>query len=619
MSRRIEILDPELASKIAAGEVVERPASVVKELIENSIDAGASNIAVTLVEGGTRLIRVDDDGTGMSAEDAAIAFHRHSTSKVRTEEDLNAIATLGFRGEALASISTVSRLKLQTKEHGAVTGTAVEVEGPTTPVLSPAGCTEGTSIVVRDLFFNTPARLKFLRSTGAEFGRAQEVVKRAALFHSDIRFSLTHGSKKVLETGTTTGRARLGALFGTAIESKLIEIENPYISGYAGSHELNYPTSKSIYLYVNGRPIIDRSLTHAITSAYGSIIDRPRFPFVLLNIIIPPSDVDVNIHPAKSEVRFQNPRSVYDLVRTSIKEALAACTLPLGVASRTAGRPTEYASGASLEKIESTRTVAMEGAPRYAPSRESMQENFPTAKEQSANRSESFDFYGTKKTEINETGDEQECIKSPELLKLRPVGQLWGEFIVAENPGDETDESAFYLIDAHGAAERCAFEALKKGYADDTKGITRQLLLLPEKIETTPEERDALKASLGYLDAFGFEIIEFCSSARLGGETFLVKSVPSILSSQGAASLISDIAEELGALKGSSLVEEKIEEALMRIACHSVIRGPRHLTDSESMALIRSLATIDFAGHCPHGRPVIKRYSRSEIERVFKR
>ncbi|MBE9528510.1 MAG: DNA mismatch repair endonuclease MutL, partial [Proteobacteria bacterium] len=330
MSRRIEILEPELASKIAAGEVVERPASVVKELVENSIDAGASNIEVTLVEGGTRLIRVDDDGTGMSAEDAAVAFHRHSTSKVRTEEDLEAISTLGFRGEALASISTVSRLKLQTKEHGAVTGTSVEIEGPTPPVLSPAGCAEGTSIVVRDLFFNTPARLKFLRSTGAEFGRAQEVVKRAALFHSGIRFSLTHGSKKVLETGTTTGRGRLGAIFGAAIESKLIEIENPYISGYAGSHELNYSTSKSIYLYVNGRPITDRSLTHAITSAYGSIIDRPRFPFVLLNIIIPPSDVDVNIHPAKSEVRFQNPRSVYDLVRTSVKEALAASTLPPG-------------------------------------------------------------------------------------------------------------------------------------------------------------------------------------------------------------------------------------------------------------------------------------------------
>ncbi len=617
MSKRIEILDAELASKIAAGEVVERPASVVKELIENSIDANASNIEVTLVEGGSRLIRVDDDGDGMNAEDAEIAFLRHSTSKVLTEEDLGAIKTLGFRGEALASISTVSRMRLKTKEHGAITGTSVDIEGPTAPRLSPVGCTEGTSVEVRDLFFNTPARLKFLRSTGSEFGRVQDVVKRAALIHSNIRFTLTHGSKKVIETGHTSGRARLGALFGTDIEPKLIEISNAYLTGFAGSHELNYPTSKSIYLYVNGRPINDRSLTHAITSAYGTIIDRPRFPFVLLNIKIPYGDVDVNIHPAKSEVRFQNPRSVYDLIRVSIKEALATNRLPSGGI----GTSFTHSSPVAHSQKKETAPVAMEGPDDYISAPEGNQAN----NQKMANRIQSFDFYET--TPGNDTGETRkhedvseikDTIKSPELLLLRPVGQLWGEFIVAESPGSDNMAPGFYIIDQHGAAERYAFEQLKKEYGKDT-GIARQLLLIPEKVETTPEERDALIASLEYLDGFGFEVIEFGPSARLGGDTFLIKAVPTILSTKRSAPLISDIAEELGALRGSSLLEKKIEEVLMRISCHSVIRGAQRLTNEESLALIKRLATIDFAGHCPHGRPVIKRYPRSDIEHVFKR
>lgn len=588
MAGKIKILDPLLASKIAAGEVVERPASVVKELIENSIDAGASIITVVLAEGGKRLIRVADNGEGMSREDTAVAFHRHSTSKVSSEEDLLSIKTLGFRGEALASISSVARVRLRTRARGETIGTEVAVDGGSEPVADDYGGVEGTTIEVSDLFYNTPARLKFLRSTESEYGRVLDVFKRIAIMNPDISFRLIHGSSKAIDTKAGTLKERIIDLFRKEAVNKIIEVNNAYVAGFIGTFELSYPTAKAVYTYVNGRWVRDKGINRAIIDGYGTML-APRYPFAILNIKVPHEDVDVNIHPAKSEVRFKNPGSVYYCVKASIKGAL--CNAAAGPPPGAAAHSVHYAS--------------------IDPPRRSL-----SAHEQSVNIAAGPGAFFFK--EVRARGEED--LKNPEFLHLRTVGQLWGEFLVAESvsrPG-AGDDGFLYIIEQHGAEERAAFERLKKDYFSASE-LKSQMLLLPERIETTPGEREAMEMAGSYLKRFGFEVTPFGPSTKAGGETFMIKSVPDILSSGSSERLVLDLAEELSGMGGSSRVEEVIEDALMRIACHSVIRGPRHLSHEEGDALLRKLAEIDFALHCPHGRPVVKKISRREIELMFKR
>ena len=492
MTDRIKILDKPITAKIAAGEVVERPASVVKELLENSLDAGATHISVKIAEGGKRLISVTDDGGGMSAADALKAFLSHSTSKVATEADLEAITTLGFRGEALASISAVARVLLTTKERGsdgADGGISVKIEGSGEAELTPAGCTEGTTVEVRDLFFNTPARLKFLRSTSSELGRIMEIVKSAALINPRIRFTLLNGLNRSIDTAAGTGAdpmaSRIRELFGKKTALELIRVENPFVSGFIGTHELSFATTKGLHLYVNGRPIRDRSINHAIIGGYERLLDNGRFPFVVLDILIPFADVDVNIHPAKSEVRFKSPRAVYELVRSTVKLALAKETLPGTETLAAKGRPPAIGVGPNAAFTDPYATA--ETTTAYRPEIHSLKETAPILSGSSAGH-----------------GEDGPALKSPEFAGLAPVGQLFGEFLVAENP--DTDE--YYIIDQHGAEERSAFERLKEA-CYGSGAIKRQLLLLPERVETTPEERDALNGAREHLERLGFELEPF--------------------------------------------------------------------------------------------------------------
>jgi len=573
MAQKIKVLDSLLASKIAAGEVVERPASVVKELIENCLDAGALSITVQVAEGGRRLIRVVDDGEGMSREDATIAFLRHSTSKVSKEEDLYGIRTMGFRGEALSSISSVARVLLKTRRREDISGTAVSIEGGAEPVVSEDGCPEGTSIEVKDLFYNTPARLKFLRSVESEFGRVMDVFKRTALINPGKRFRLIHGSTKVIETAPGSQRERIGDLFGAEVLKKTIEVKTPLVKGHIGTHEISYPTAKGLFIYVNGRWIRDKGVNRAILDGYGTLLGG-RYPFVVLDILIPPEDVDVNIHPAKTEVRFRNHGFIYDMMKAAVKGALAGGAPPVRPAGVYGAMPVRMplASESVASYAEARQTAITEGA----------LENGPRE------------------------------IKNLEFLELDTVGQLWGEFLIAQGRND------FYIVDQHGAAERSAFEKLKERYFSNAEP-RRQMQLIPERIEATPEESDAIGVLTPYLERLGFEIMPFGHSSKAGGETFLIKAVPEMLAGRGTARLIKDLAEEFGGAGGSNRVEERIEEALMRIACHSVIRGFRTLSKEEGNVLLRELAGIDFAGHCPHGRPVVKKFSREEIEAIFKR
>ena len=572
---RIRVLERTVAEKIAAGEVVQRPASVVKELLENSLDAGATSITVFTAEGGKRLIRVVDNGSGIASDDAPLVFLRHSTSKITTEEDLLDIKTLGFRGEALASISAVSRVTIRTRERGAPSGTRLIVEGGSAPETSPDGCPEGTSVEVKDLFYNTPVRAKFLRSAETELGRIMDVVKRTALVNPAVRFTLMKGTATSFDAPAGSLRQRVSSVFGAEVSERTIEIRSSFVRGFIGTHELTYPTSRGIYTYVHGRPVTDRSINRALADGFGTLVGSSRYPFAVIDLYVPAEDVDVNIHPAKSEVRFKNPGAVYNIVRGAVRE-----TLSKGTAE--AGRPL-------YKTPDSPAPVVNEASLSFAPAR-------PKG-------------YGPT-VGAPSSGLPSE-VRNPAFLALEFVGQLWGEFLVAQSGED------FYLIDQHGAEERYAFETLKRGFYGSE--IKTQMLLLPERVETTPEERDAVHAAMEYLKRLGFELVAFGPSVNAGGETFLVKSTPDLLSTRAVGGLVKDLAEEVSGLGGSSLVEEAIEEVLMRIACHSVIRGPRELTRQEGNSLVRKLAAIDFAGHCPHGRPVVKKFSRREVEAFFKR
>ncbi|MBI4948962.1 MAG: DNA mismatch repair endonuclease MutL [Deltaproteobacteria bacterium] len=589
---KINILDSLLASKIAAGEVIDRPSSVVKELIENSVDAGASSISVYLAEGGKRVIKVTDDGEGIAREDAPLAFLRHATSKISKEEDLEAVLTMGFRGEALASVAAVSRVTLKTRRRMETEGTLVSIEGGSAPTVSGEGCPEGTSIEVRDLFFNTPARLKFLRSPDAEYGRSLEIFKRLALINPKTRFKIQHGSGRPLETPPGALKDRIFDLFGISGKD-IIEVSAPFVEGYIGAAGDGYPTSRWLLIYVNGRVVRDKSINRAVIDGYGQMLPPGRFPFAVLDLKIPPEDVDINIHPTKSEVRFKSQSFVYDAVKLSVRGALGSSA----------------AAPADQGRVFSGHNAARYGYTRHLP---------PSgpylAREASTIESYSAGDSAPPPPPLPLFSSDGGEVKNPEFLGLEIVGQLWGEFLIAES---HANDGEFFVIDQHGAAERAAFERLKKRFYGE--GIRRQLLLLPERIETTPEEKDAIAASSEYLDRMGFEIIPFGPSLKGGGESFLIKSVPDILKPGNCGRLISELSEELSSAGGSLKVEEKIEGALMRIACHSVIRGPRPLAREEGAALLKELSGIDFASHCPHGRPVVKRYSRKEIESAFKR
>lgn len=581
--KRIRLLDKSLASKIAAGEVVERPESVLKELLENSIDAGATVISVTVAEGGKRLIRVVDNGSGISREDASLAFARHATSKIESEEDLERIMTMGFRGEALASISAVSTVTLRTRRPGEVEGTMVEVEGGGEPVVTSDGCPEGTSIEVKDLFYNTPARLKFMRGAESEYGRILDTFKRISLINPDKRMRIVHGSGRPLDALPGTLRQRISDLFGPDVAGKLVEVETPDLSGFVGPVDLSYPTARHIHTFVNGRWVRDRSVNRAILEGYGGLLGG-RYPFAVLDLRVPPEDVDVNIHPSKCEVRFRNQSYVYDLVRFAVRDALSA-------------RP----FGSGIHGAASREAVSYAGLERQG-------------KAPALNESGAMYLERPVQLGFSETKEDIEGVRNPGFLDLEVIGQLWGEFIVAQSPEDGGEA---YLIDQHGAAERCAFEALKKRLASGP--IRNQALLLPERIETSPGEKETLLRALDSLSELGFELMPFGPSVKSGGETFLLKSVPDLLAGRSSASLIKDLAEELSFHGGSRKTEERVESALMRIACHSVIRGPRPLRKEEAQALLKEMARIDFAGHCPHGRPVVKRLSRREIESFFGR
>ena len=446
---KIKVMPPDLAAKIAAGEVVERPASVVKELVENSLDAGAADISIHIVDGGKKLIRVYDNGEGMSREDAVLAFERHATSKILKDDDLCSISTMGFRGEALPSIASVSDAMVATKVAGEIAGTRIRVRGGKIEDISDFGCPDGTTVEVRDIFFNVPARLKFLRSNAAEMGRIQDVVHHLSLANPDIRFKLTHGKNILLNASANSDlKTRACDILGTDIMRGVIPVEGNgggvSVMGFVSNSNITYPTTKGVFVFVNKRWIRDKGINYAILQAYKNMLMRDRYPLAVLFISLPPEDVDVNVHPAKTEVRFKNPRFIYDVISDAIRNAILQ-------------KNKDYPDG--------TVTALHTSVPQDRIREPAIHYQTQDIADRQAALFEKA-FHGTN------------GISFPEL---NFVGQLWDEYIICN------DESMFYIIDQHAAAERIAFERIRKEYY--SYGIRGQILLVPEIIEVSAAEK----------------------------------------------------------------------------------------------------------------------------------
>jgi len=582
---KIRVMPHELAGKIAAGEVVERPSSVVKELVENSIDAGAGRITIVVQDGGKGSIKVVDDGEGMTREDALVAFERHATSKILVEDDLVSITTMGFRGEALPCIASVSDVNLVTKTRESESGTKVRIKGAKVEEVTECGCADGTTIEVMNLFHNTPARRKFLRSAMTEFGHIKDVVERIALACPSIGIQLLNGKNLVLNSPPTDreGRARdvLTRYKGMELLPVSFEGENLEIAGALSTPDVTLATTKGFFIYVNQRLVKDKGINRAVIEGVRDLYMDGRLPIVILYVAVSPADVDINVHPAKSEVRFRQPVEVYRQVSHAVKNALISGSLSRG--------------GAPFEVREAAGAYDVRHAPSYRA------QDSATAFTSPPGRGEESAFDGRLPFDAP-----REEAKSPHFLEMEVVGQLWGEFLVCSR------EDEFYIIDQHAAAERVLFEKLRSDYYADG-GNSSQLLLVPEVIELSAIEYEVLHNLLPFMKRLGFAIEPF------GGTTFIVKAIPLILSGRRCQTLIKDLVEEMATIGVSSRIEERIEEVLQRVACHGVIRGARDLPREEAKSLLVQLAGTDLSTHCPHGRPAVKAISRYELDVMFKR
>jgi len=590
----IRQLPPNLVNRIAAGEVVERPASVVKELVENAVDAGAHRIDVQVSGGGLRLIRVIDDGSGIAASDLALAVERHATSKL-ADDDLSSIMTLGFRGEALPSIGAVARLSIQSRAEGAAAAHEIAVDGGRKSKLKPAALASGTRVEVRDLFYATPARLKFMKSERAETAAIADIVRRLALARPDIAFSLALEERTAFRLDACPpglidhGLARLGRILGPDFVKDALPVRaargNTTLEGFAGLPTLHRPNSLQLYLVVNGRPVRDKLLAGTVRAAYGDLVPQGRYPMLALFLSVPPEEVDVNVHPAKTELRFRDPNGVRSLIIGALREALGAA----------GHRATSSLSPAALQ--------------RMAPgSRGQMPESFGSHAFGLAERAQA------PLGPLAEPSADTRGSLTPDdaFGTLYPLGaaraQINDTFIIAET------EDALVIVDQHAAHERLVYERLKRAFANG--GISRQLLLIPEAVELDADAAASLCAAATELERLGLVVEPF------GAASVLVREVPSLLGTCNVKGLLGDLAAELAEAEDSEdtrLLADRLDHVLSTMACHGSVRAGRRLNPEEMNALLRDMERTPFTGQCNHGRPTYIELKLADIEKLFSR
>ena len=575
---KIRVLPEEIAGRIAAGEVVERPASVVKELIENSLDARAMEIAVWLEKSGTALIRVVDDGEGMAAEDLALAVERHSTSKLKDEKDLFRIATLGFRGEALPSIASVSKMELISRLGSAPVGYRLRVEGGRKDQPCVTASSVGTTVEIREIFFNTPVRRKFLKSPATELSHTCDVVNRMALAAPSVHFRLFHGGRAIADyVGVTDAKDRLFQVLGGEMAQALIPFGCSQgaltVQGYLSSAPLSFPNSRHLITFVNGRYVRDKVLTHAVLHGYETLLMKGQYPAVVLFLDIPFDEVDVNVHPAKTEVRFRHQAEVHEAAARAIRQALkieAKEPAPRSSVSRAPRgwpgvmeSPLPY-SGAM---VESQLRRPMESALPTSPAADSLGHGF--------------------------------------FASMNVLGQILGCYLVCSS------SRGLAIIDQHAAHERVTFEKLR---SQMEKGeVHTQSLLIPQTLDLSAGEVMLMEQMIRPLERLGFTVEPF------GAKAYAITSVPALLPEGDYRHVVRQMIAELADVDKSEKLRQHLEERLATIACHNVIRAHRKLEANEIRALLSELDQVDFATQCPHGRPVLYELSRDALDRLFKR
>jgi len=629
---RIQKLSDELANQIAAGEVVERPASIVKELVENALDAHATRVVVDVEQGGSTLVRVTDDGDGMTADDALLALERHATSKIKTLDDLFRLGTFGFRGEALPSIASVARLLLRTRARGSGEGCEIEVEGGRAPVTRPAGGAVGTTIEVRDLFFNVPARRKFLKATATESAHVGDVLLGAALARPDVTFSLSRDKRVVreyLRVGSRAERAR-AATAGENLVHVLAERGPLRLEAMLAAPERARSGTTGLALLVNGRPVRDRVLARAVANSYGSVLEGGRYPVGVVWLDLPAELVDINVHPQKAEVRFTDGRGVFDAITRELHDALGrAFGLPeVGnpFARPRLDPPTfdGFAGAIAARQLVSSATLPPPTAQPPTmqsradpPSTLLPEENLFTSARPSPNpdrtpsttvgeatlRPLPFGAFGRSPgvQAIAEALPSATLFNPPGLYgTLRFVGQMRATFLVCEG------EDGLYVLDQHAAAERVTFDRLRRSFA--SRSIATQRLLVPEIVELPPSEVAVLEEHSDEVTRMGVEVRAVADGA------VAVHSVPAILTRKEPARVVRDLASELSRAGGRAF-GGAVDLVLATMACHGSIRAGDTISPEEARALLAALDEVDFAGHCPHGRPVVMRLAWSELER----
>ena len=652
-------LSPHIANLIAAGEVVERPASVVKELLENAVDAGASKVTVEIRDGGMTFLRVTDNGCGMAPEDARTAFKRHATSKLRSAEDLSAIGTMGFRGEALAAIASVSRIELMTKTAGSLSGVSLTLEAGNILEESEAGCPDGTTIIVRDLFFNTPARMKFMKSDTVEGGRVAAAVQLQALAHPEVAFQFLRDGKQVLSTPGTGGlQAAVYCVYGrecaqmATVDSRW---ESYSLTGFVSKPSDARPSRNLQTFFVNNRPVKSKLLTAALEEAYRNQIMVGKFPACVLHLTLPANAVDVNVHPAKTEVKFLSEKAVFDCVHYGVLGALnrqndrpavqfkpqtAASAQPakavpvqkepaklaptppqketaapqkkesffrtmtpeefktFSTALADAPQPKKETAAATLSKIERPANMPLREFVRLPQVQEAAPTKIPEPVLQTAPKpvAESVPAPAQEPEMI------QEELAMPAEIPWRMVGELFNSYILVEQ-GEES-----YLIDKHAAHERILFEKLKA----NQEAISSQTLLQPVPVRLSPSAAAELLANTEMLDELGFEIEEF------GENTILLRQIPMDLSPDNAAETIESLASDL--LSGRRESKDTVRDELLHtVACKAAIKAGQKNDEAELLAIVREVMSRDDLKHCPHGRPICVTLSKKQLEKQFKR
>lgn len=641
---KIRILPDALASQVAAGEVVERPAALVRELVENSLDAGARHIEVHAQRGGVAMIRIVDDGSGMDREDAMLCLERHATSKIRTKEDLGAIHTFGFRGEALPSIASVSRFRLATREKTALVGTEIEVNGGKMVAVRDHGGAPGTVVEARSLFFNVPARRKFLRTENTEFAHVEQQLRLHAIANPQVAFTLTHNGELVLHLPATRDMLeRIRGLVGDELASRLLKVEETTlhgvtISGYIGGPGMSRSNRQMQTTYLNGRPIESASISYGLREGYHTALMKGQHPVTFLFIQMDAQAFDVNVHPAKKEVRFHDGNSVREAIARCVSRTLEnAAKLPTGHAparpvpiphSATPAQPVGTqeqfdmpvaASSAPLRDIAPARTQPTAAAPavshrvadvlgRIAAARSSTPAAPPRPAEPAAEEEERQQPQTTTSPEDEDEEAPQEAASAttaPAAPDFRIIGVLQKLYVLMES------KEGLVLMDQHAAHERVNFEKFRR--AIESGGVPCQRLLMPITLQTTPRDADLLKQNLPSLNRLGIEIEPF------GPNIFKVETLPSFLKTDDPSAWLDQVIEELSSLSSKSSSLRLSEDAIATIACRASVKSNDALSIPEMQALLKDLFACEMPYCCPHGRPTLVQISTAELERKFGR